>query len=295
MTTPFSTRKGIFPSPSTLGEGWGGAAALILFLFFSLTISAQPAPQTTFQHPWYGKRIAYLGDSITDPRVLSKKDKWWTLLSQWLEATSYCYAISGRQWNDIPRQVNALLSEHGQDVDGILIFMGTNDYNSGTPLGRFYTLEEQPVVRGRNKQKYHEVQPRRVLCYNDTTYCGRINTALKALKETFPTKQIVILTPIHRATFVSGEFNVQPDETFPNRLGLFLDPYIDALKQVGSLWAVPVIDLHALSGLYPLMDEHAQYFSNAANDRLHPNDKGYERIARTLYYQLLTLPCTFEE
>lgn len=43
----------------------------------------------------------------------------------------------------------------------------------------------------------------------------------------------------------------------------------------------------------PLMDEHVQYFKDGAADRLHPNDKGHERMARTLYYQLSTLPCTF--
>jgi lysophospholipase L1-like esterase len=42
-----------------------------------------------------------------------------------------------------------------------------------------------------------------------------------------------------------------------------------------------------------MMDEHAQYFKNAESDRLHPNDKGHERLARTLMYQLLALPCQF--
>jgi len=33
---------------------------------------------------------------------------------------------------------------------------------------------------------------------------------------------------------------------------------------------------------------------NADNDRLHPNDEGHKRLAYTLMYQLLTLPCDFE-
>jgi lysophospholipase L1-like esterase len=51
--------------------------------------------------------------------------------------------------------------------------------------------------------------------------------------------------------------------------------------------------MNALSGLYPMMDEHAQYFADPQVDRLHPNDKGHERMARTLYCQLSALPCTF--
>ena len=53
---------------------------------------------------------------------------------------------------------------------------------------------------------------------------------------------------------------------------------------------MPVIDLNALCGLYPLMDEMALYFKNADNDRLHPNDAGHERMAKTIMQQLLALP-----
>ena len=62
------------------------------------------------------------------------------------------------------------------------------------------------------------------------------------------------------------------------------------MKEAGNIWAVPVIDLNALSGLYPMIDEHAQYFNRADTDRLHPNDAGHERLAKTLMQQLLALP-----
>ena len=62
------------------------------------------------------------------------------------------------------------------------------------------------------------------------------------------------------------------------------------MKEAGNIWAVPVIDLAALCGLYPLMDEYAQYFKDANDDRLHPNDEGHRRMALVLKQQLLTLP-----
>ena len=65
---------------------------------------------------------------------------------------------------------------------------------------------------------------------------------------------------------------------------------MQSVKEAANLWAVPVIDLNALSGLYPLMDEMAQYFKNAENDRLHPNDDGHERMAKTIMQQLISLP-----
>ena len=51
--------------------------------------------------------------------------------------------------------------------------------------------------------------------------------------------------------------------------------------------------LECLSGLFPLHTEGLRYFAHPDTDRLHPNDAGQERLARTLMYQLLTLPCTF--
>ena len=38
------------------------------------------------------------------------------------------------------------------------------------------------------------------------------------------------------------------------------------------------------------MDEQAQYFKSAETDRLHPNDAGHERMAKTIMQQLITLP-----
>ena len=91
------------------------------------------------QHPWKGKKVAYFGDSITDPNIKASKVKYWGFLEEWLGITPYVYGVSGRQWNDIPRQADKLQKEHGNDFDAILIFMGTNDYNNGVPIGDWYT------------------------------------------------------------------------------------------------------------------------------------------------------------
>ncbi len=59
------------------------------------------------QHPWKGKKVAYFGDSITDPNIKASKVKYWGFLEEWLGITPYVYGVSGRQWNDIP-------ARHGQ-------------------------------------------------------------------------------------------------------------------------------------------------------------------------------------
>ena len=246
-------------------------------------------------HPWQGKTVAYFGDSITDPRNKASENKYWSCLREWLGITPYVYAVSGREWNDIPRQTDQLKKEHGDDFDAIIIFMGTNDYNNAVPLGHWFDEKMESVVYGHRYEKRPEDRMRRTPCMDPDTYRGRINIALDSLKRTFPQKQIVLLTPIHRSGFYANDKNWQVPEDYANRCGEYLDAYVDAVTEAGKVWSVPVIDLNSLCGLYPLHDGHAPYFNNADTDRLHPNDAGHRRMARTLYWQLLTLPCTFDQ
>lgn len=259
-----------------------------------LALAVPAAAQGLAWHPWNGKKVAYFGDSITDPRNDGSKEKYWGFLEDWLGITPWVYAVSGRQWNDIPRQTGKLKQEHGDDVDAILIFMGTNDYNNGVPLGQWYSEKKEEVEYAHGgKPKQLVTRMRRYLEMDPDTYRGRINIALDSLKRTYPTKQIVLLTPIHRAGFYPNEKNWQCTEDYTNRIGVYLDEYVDAVKEAANVWAVPVIDLNAVSGLYPMHDAGAQYFKSADIDRLHPNDAGHQRIARTLVYQLAALPCGF--
>ena len=162
------------------------------------------------------------------------------------------------------------------------------------PRGQWFDEELENVEYGHGYAKRMESRVRRIPNKAADTYRGRINTALDTLKKMFPTKQIVLLTPIHRAGFYANEKNWQCTEDYMNRCGEFLDGYVDDVKQAANIWAMPVIDLNASSGLFPMVEEHGQYFNRADTDRLHPNDKGHERMAKTLMYQLLALPCTFD-
>ena len=72
------------------------------------------------------------------------------------------------------------------------------------------------------------------------------------------------------------------------------DAYVDAVKEAANVWAVPVIDLNSICGLYPNADSHARYFHDARSDRLHPNAEGHYRMAKALAYQLSSYPANFE-
>ena len=176
---------------------------LIICALVATSVSVARAQSAVFTHPWQGKRVAYFGDSITDPNNKAAKKKYWGLLADWLQIEPYVYGVSGRQWNDIPRQTAQLLREHGQQVDAIIVFMGTNDYNNGVPLGRWWDERQAQVEYGHGQPKQLVTRRQRTPSMDASTYRGRINIAMDSLKRTYPTKQIVLLTPIHRADFHS--------------------------------------------------------------------------------------------
>lgn len=260
----------------------------LISLLFLCTAAAATAQTSAPDSQWRGKRVAFLGDSMTQPSRDGSETVYWRYLAMWMGIIPRVYGISGHQWTGIYGQAERLLAE-GVEVDAILIFAGTNDFNNNTPIGEFFT----ETLRETNHDGVTVMRKYRTPIDTDSTFCGRVNRVLAFLKTHFPEQQIIVMTPVHRGFARFGERNVQPEELFANGEGLYLDDYVEALKQASGHWSVPLIDLHALSGLYPLADSHAPYFRNTNTDRLHLNSVGNERLAATIRYQLLALPATF--
>ena len=248
------------------------------------------AEHVTRGSQWDGKRVAYLGDSMTDPKNTSCTLHYWHYLDTLVGIKPVVYARSGYKWDGIYKKANELYAACPPDsIDAIFIWAGTNDYNGSVPPGEFYTERMDSV----NVDGVMSLRKHRTMSMDDSTFCGNINRTLHYLKTHYPTKQIVILTPIHRAYAKFSAKNEQPDENYANGQNMYVEEYIDILKRGAQLWAVPVIDLYSVSGLMPVLDEHTQYFHDEKSDRLHPNDPGHYRLARTIQMQLLALPPTF--
>lgn len=237
------------------------------------------------QSQWSGKKIAFLGDSMTQ-KMDSSNTLYWEYLANLMEIKPIVYGISGNQWDGIYKQALKLKQEHNTDIDAILIFAGTNDYNHNTPLGNFYS----ETAKKTNFNGTIVTRKYRTLIEDNSTFCGRINKVMAFLKQNYPDQQIIIMTPIRRGFAKFSENNIQPEENFSNDLGLYLDNYVNVLRNASSVWAVPLIDLYSLSGLHPVLDSNTKYFSNADTDRLHPNSAGNFRLAKTIQFQLLMLP-----
>lgn len=259
---------------------------LTLALFAGATLSAQ----TPISSQWEGKRVAFLGDSITDTCHVGTTKNYWGYLADLMDIKPMVYGINGHQWDGVYLQAQQLHAERGDALDAILIFAGTNDFNSSVPLGQWYSFHDEPVAVAGGKT---ELRRKRTLLLDPDTFRGRINRVIDYLKTTYPTKQIILLSPIHRGYAKFGEDNVQPTESFPNRLGLYIDDYVQAVKEASAIWSVPVIDLYSLSGLLPSNASFSRYVHDETTDRLHPNAEGHLRMAKTLMYQLLALPASF--
>ena len=240
---------------------------------------------------WKGKKVAFLGDSITDKKRIRTKKCYWEFLSELLGLEAFSYGINGNQMNGLLNQAKQLFEEHGDDIDAIFVFAGTNDYNAGIPIGEWFeeTKRNAPMPDNSTEERTY-----RETVMDETTFRGRINILMDYLKTHFPKQQIILMTPLHRGFAQFSARNVQPDEAFCNSIGLFVDDYVRTIKEAGNLWAAPVIDLNSLSGLYPMNDSNIQYFSDKDTDRLHPNKEGHERMAKTIMYQMLALPSSFK-
>ena len=236
---------------------------------------------------WQGLKVGILGDSITavrQPNLI-----YWQYLTSWLGWESKCYGVSGQTWREIPVQTAQMEKEMGDEVDAILIFIGTNDYCAGRPLGEWYAEKEGNV----NWWGKERTLKQRVLSRDKGTLRGMINVALEKLKKRYPDSQIVLLTPTKRGYFQFGQMNVQPAEDWPNTAGLYLDDYVKCVHEAGQIWSCPVIDLFGESGFLPCTEGYSKYVRNTKCDGLHLNSLGHERLARLIYHRLSALPGTF--
>lgn len=251
---------------------------------------AEPAgPEIMSQ--WNGKVVAILGDSISDERQLSEgTDTYWHQLIGILGIEAHNYGISGHQTKDIVGQAERAKEELGDKIDAFIIFIGTNDFERSVELGEWFEYSTQnttiggPITVARRYRTPSKA----------ATYRGRINIMMDYLKTNFPEQQVILLTPIHRGFSEFSAGNIQPDEYFTNAIGLYIDDYVAVMKETANIWAVPVIDLNAVCGLYPMNEQFHRYFMNSEHDVLHPNTLGHKRMAYAIAYQLLGYPASFK-
>jgi lysophospholipase L1-like esterase len=128
-------------------------------------------------------------------------------------------------------QMRAPLME--DDADYVFVFGGTNDYGHGDAL-----------LGDINSNDLY-------------TFNGALNNLIMQLKNDYPNKPIIMLTPLHRT-----------NETVKNKLGYTLKDYSDEIIKATQRHNIHLIDLFNEFELNP-------YDQTLVPDGLHPNDAGH--------------------
>lgn len=110
----------------------------LLFCLLATALFAAEKTAAPIDSDWKGKNVAFLGDSITDKIYACSKKNYWQFLEESLGIAAHVYAINGNTFGGVLKQAQKLKTER-PDIDAIIIFAGTNDFNGGAPLGDWYT------------------------------------------------------------------------------------------------------------------------------------------------------------
>lgn len=206
---------------------------------------------------WAGKKGVFDGDSITYGAVLSgdtARTTYPNIVKDLLALGSVVNnAVSGTSLTTIAGRRN-LVSEYQNLPSGDFVFIsvGTNDYGYNAPIG---TEADTDVV----------------------TFWGALNVMMDGMLTKFPTTPIVLATPIHRV----GDANA-------NTAGFKLIDYVNAMRQAGEKWGIPILDMYTRSGMNPNNAAQKAAFFNT--DGLHPYTKGgLQRLAERVAGYMNTL------
>ncbi|MFO5687880.1 SGNH/GDSL hydrolase family protein, partial [Klebsiella pneumoniae] len=138
-------------------------------------------------------------------------------------------------------------------ADFISILGGTNDYGGNRRLGTIADARAD---------------------YDDSTVKSFYYDVFYVLNKIYtlkPSVRVMFSTPLKR-----GAFESQPVYPAANSAGVTLPQYVQAIKEVCSLFSVPVCDLFAEGGL------NLYNLSVYTGDNLHPNVAGGELMARRM-------------
>jgi lysophospholipase L1-like esterase len=214
------------------------------------------AKDITNKGKWQGKNFVSLGTSISwqDGQPYASSGEiargYQTILKEKLGFASYANeGKSGRSMANGTANGDGT-NKTGKTVDYtkfdlVIIEAGTNDFKLNVPIGNIGNVNDT--------------------AFDTETFYGAYRDLLNFILKKNPIIQVVLMTPIQRD---NAGYNIE----YRNTAGHRLIDYSNAVKHVGEMYALPVCDLYANSGI------NALTLSVYTMDGLHPNDLGYERM-----------------
>ena len=201
-----------------------------------------------------GKKIAFLGDSITRGIYLPDENDCYAKILEravrWGEFHNHSVPGSriGEYIGPDPKRIKGSFLErypqmpNGMDI--VVVFGGTNDFGIGNaPMGA-----------------YSDIDP--------YTFCGAVNLLFDGLKKKYPDAAVVIILPLHRR-----------DENCPNVYsGAVLEDYTQVICMKALDRNFCVCELRSASGL----QGDDAYYADFMEDGIHPFEKTHALLAKEL-------------
>ena len=235
--------------------------------------------------PLYGKTAVFDGDSICSP-----KDAWAGRIGQGHAMTFTNYGVGGGtitakvlardgSWyrHSVCSTVDKMYAEH-PDADYIILEGGTNDADI---FGR--------VLNGAVVERFGSYDPEDFGgAYDETTYCGAIETLLYKAKTYWPDKKIGFIIAMKM-----GINSLGYDKEHHNRRA-----YFETLMRLCDKWEIPYLNLWDECEMNPSLPEcydralSGQESIDAGKlytDGQHPTSKGYDYLVPIVEAWMKTL------
>lgn len=222
--------------------------------------------------PWINKKVTCLGDSITsgggtaDP---TKAQSYVPELTNIIGTNATNAGVSGSLiTSGIPNKPQSFAervdSIQGQDV--VTIFGGTNDFWFGAPLGKMGDTETN-------------------------TFYGALEYVIKELMKNNPVAKFMLITPM-KINPVGWDIDTptykEDGSLNKNSAGFTELDYIEAIKNLGLKYSIPVLDMFAKSNYNPQIAQYVNADSFSV-EGIHPNAHGARRLAQTIGHAINSL------
>ena len=190
-----------------------------------------------------GLKATFYGDSLTESNFQYTKG-YHSWISDILGFVSYeNYGVSGYTIKNVADKI----ASTNATGDIIFVMAGVNDQNYHKPLGAFSDDSSA-----------------------NTTY-GALRLLCSTLKEKYPTKLIVYITPHYQIKY-------------PSNLGITSYEVSKAIKEVCYQYGIPVYDNFQLSGIYPQNTTNKDLYTT---DGCHWNNLGHEVVGKNIAKYML--------
>ncbi len=219
-----------------------------------------------------GKKIAFLGDSITEGAGIENQNN---------------------------RYDNIILREYGLSATQNQSISGSRIAHQSAPsekphydlcfCGRAYMLDASAdicvVYGGVNDYIHGDAYIGDIGDTTPVTFCGGVNFLMSALKEKYGDKPIIFMTPAR-----SCLRGVTDEEPSPRPMkkpdAMKLEGYADIIVEAGKRHGVYVLDLFRKLPVNPNKPED---FAKYTTDGLHFNEDGHKLLAKTLAEFILAI------